>query len=229
MLHNLMVRIFPSFMGYTIKPKGLGYFNAKAVVKQARHAGLSVTEYLENSNLGGVGKRRDEIINALQERKVLYPCKKIVEIGAGTGMYLEKFIEICKPDVYEIYETDKGWTKYLKKTYSHKTRLKVHNAEGDSLRDTADNSADIISAHGVFVYLPLIHTFQYLQEAVKICSQNGLIIFDFFSDRIFTVSEVLAFKKKNPQYDFPVIPFQGIHAKIKMGNYYNPCFIKIIC
>ncbi len=97
--HPVMVRLFPSFMGYHIQPKGQGYFNAKTIVNEAGKQGLSVTEYLETSNYGGVGKRRDEIISSLQNLNFLPVCKRIVEIGAGTGMYLEKFIDICHPEI----------------------------------------------------------------------------------------------------------------------------------
>lgn len=204
-VHGISVRIFPSYMGYIIRPKGEGYFDAKTIVKEAVQKGLSVPEYLETTNRGGVGKRRDEIISCLQDLNVLPIVNRIVEIGAGTGMYLEKFLEICKPAIYEVYETNPGWVNYLQHTFSTKTKLKVHNAKGDSLHETANDSADIISAHGVFVYIPVIITFQYLQEAVRVCKQNGYIIFDCFTDRIFTVSEILEFRKKNPGYDFPVI------------------------
>lgn len=205
LIHNLLIRLFPSYMGYHIKPKGPGYFSAKYVVKQATLKGISIAEYLETANLGGVGKRRDEIIYELEQLNVFHPCNRIVEIGAGTGMYLEKFLEKCKPEVYEVYETNIGWNRYLKEAYSDKTRLILHNATGDSLHDTDDNSTDIITAHGVFVYLPVIITFQYLQEAARVCKQNGFIIFDILSDRIFTVSGILEFRKNNPDYDFPVI------------------------
>jgi len=205
-VHSILVRTFPSKMGYNIKPKGEGYFHAGTIVQKANKKGLSVAEYLEKYNIGGVGKRRDEIILKLKDAGVMKQCEAIVEIGAGTGMYLEKFIAHCNPSKYEVYETDKGWSKYLSFKYtSQHLHLKVHNADGSSLQFTADNSSDIVAAHAVFVYLPIVITIQYLQEAVRVCKKNGHIIFDCFTDGVFTFDEISNFSIVNPNYTFPVI------------------------
>lgn len=204
--YNIAVRLFPSRMGYIIKPKGEGYFNAKTIVAQARDQGMGVVEYLEKENIGGVGKRRDLIVDQLRLFGVLDGSQTILEIGVGTGMYLQQFIKFARPAKAEVYETDPGWSKYLNEEYASKVSdLKVHNADGFSLRYTADSSVDLVSAHGVFVYLPIVVTFQYLQEAVRVCKTNGTIVFDFFSNRIFTPDEIIRFKTVNPYYDFPVV------------------------
>ena len=202
---NILIRIFPSKMGYAIKHKGLGYFNAKTIIKQAKEAGKPIPEFLETTNQGGVGKRRDEIIKKLIQLDAMPTCQRIIEIGAGTGMYLEKFIETCKPTNYEVYETDVGWSKYLSDTYDKQTNLMVHNASGNTLQFSLDNSADMVVAHGVYVYIPVINTLEYLKESIRVCKQGGLIIFDCFTDRFFTLSQAILFREKNPYFDFPVI------------------------
>ncbi len=50
------------------------------------------------------------------------PCNSIfqsnwiqsLEIGAGTGMYLEKVIDLYSPRTYEVYETAIDWVAILK-------------------------------------------------------------------------------------------------------------------
>ena len=192
-------------MGYAIKPKGEGYLDAQSILKAASKENIPVTEYLEKNNIGGVGRTRDDVINVLQHKNVFSDCEKILEIGAGTGMYLEKFIELCTPNTYEVYETNLGWSEYLKHRYNRLTDLKVHNADGSTLAYTNNDSVDKVTAHGVFVYLPIIITFQYLKEAFRVCKNGGQIIFDCFTDRIFTADEILRFREVNPHYDFPVV------------------------
>jgi SAM-dependent methyltransferase len=173
-LLNRSLNIF----GYKAVPKGLFYISARDVVKKARKTNLGVCEYLEENNLWGVGKRRDLIINALQQ---YLPPKltSVLEIGAGTGMYLERIVELYSPTNYEVYETSLDWVGYLKQTYSG-GGLRCHNADGSSLRGTTSASVDAVFCHGVFVYLPLIVTFGYWEEIVRVAKPDGWIIFDCY-------------------------------------------------
>lgn len=199
------LRIITDKIGYELRPRGEGYFDAPSIVNKAKKEGISVSEYLEKNDIGGVGRKTKEIIEALKARNAVGSYGSILEVGAGTGMYLEQFIELCKPKRYEVYETNQGWANYLKNTYEKVTDLRVHHADGYSLKHTADDSVDVVTAHGVFVYLPIVITFQYLSEAVRVCKKHGRIIFDCFSDRIFTADEILRFREVNPYYDFPVV------------------------
>jgi hypothetical protein len=55
-----------NMLGCKAVPKGLGYFSARDIVKEARQNNLTLCEYLEQNDIGGVGKRRDLIITALR-------------------------------------------------------------------------------------------------------------------------------------------------------------------
>ena len=204
--HSLLIRLATKKMGYTIKPIGKGYFNAKSTIKKAEEEGLSVAEYLEKNNIGKVGRNRESIISLLNSKGYIIKYDSILEIGAGTGIYLERFLELCAPAKYEVYEPDLGWSNYLRKKYSDRgIEMRVHQSDGCTLKQSKDNTVDLIIAHGVFVYLPIVITFHYLIEAVRVCKQNGRIVFDCFTDCTFTVDEIIRFREVNPEYDFPVI------------------------
>lgn len=191
-----------NYFGYKLVPKGLGYFDPETQIRAAREKDLTLCEYLESYNVSGVGKRRDAIIESL---KMHLPdvVQIILEIGAGTGMYMEKIIDYYHPKKIEVYETNLGWVKYLEEEYNSKTNLVCHNADGVSLNYTKDYSVDLVFSHGVFVYLPLIQTFSYLEEMVRVCKPGGYIIFDCFTSKNFGV-EIIK-KWVESVYSFPVI------------------------
>lgn len=230
-LRTLASRLFRriiSWRGYALVPKGLGYFCAEDVVPKARRANLSVCEYLEQANLNGVGKRRDLIISAL---KSYLPAElpRIVEIGPGTGMYLEKIIENHGTQACEVYETNAGWVNYLAETYSSKTRLICRNADGKTLEQTTAKSADAAFAHGVFVYLPLMTVFRYLEEMVRVVKPGGWIVFDCFLTRDFDVRILKEWQEHSYSGDFPMVISEHLLQEIiekyglsLMGNFETP-------
>lgn len=199
---GLLSRVL-NIWGYKVVPKGLGYFSAHDVVNKARQNNLSLCEYLEGNKLGGLGKRRDLIINALQQ---YLPGKltNVLEVGAGTGMFLEKIVEHYCPINYEVYETSLDWVSYLNHEYSGKTGLKCHNADGSSLMGTTSESIDAVFCHGVFVYLPLITTFGYLEEMTRVAKPGGCIIFDCFLTHNFGLDILKQWQREPHHWTFPV-------------------------
>ncbi len=195
--------------GYKIENKGLGYLDPIKVVEEARSRNLTLCEYLERFNIGGVGQRRDAIISTLQQ----YLPKQldtVLEIGAGTGMYLEKVIDLYSPRTYEVYETAIDWVAYLEAQYSQRTRLICHNANGTTLHNTKAASVDAVLAHGVFVYLPVIASFGYLEEAVRVLAPKGILIFDCFIAEHFGVDIIKQWQNDPYKWTFPVLISQSL-------------------
>src|SRR5262249_55123326 len=55
-------------------------------------------------------------------------------------------------------------------------------SDGNSLKHTESQSADLVHAHGVFVYLPFLTTYRYFHEMVRVVSERGYIVFDILSE-----------------------------------------------
>lgn len=205
--------------GYSLVRNGLGYINAKEIVQMAKIKNLSVCDYLEslNTDKKKIG-RRNRIISKMEGLGLFSNAKNICEIGAGTGMYLEKIIEKAPVQKYEIYETDNDWKKYLNIEYKNKiNQLIIYNADGVSLGQTKSNTIDIVHAHAVFVYLPIIDIYNYLKECVRVCRNGGAIVFDVISDNEFNIK--VAENWSNLHYKFAVItPDAFILDFIKKNN-----------
>lgn len=210
--------------GYQLTRTGLGYIDAKTTVKAAREAGVSLCCYLEGKETDPRKRvRRDGIIAAMGEADVFAGSKNICEIGAGTGMYLEKVLEIARPERYEVYETDSGWRAYLKSTYgsSEDTQFVFHNADGSSLASSSDGQFDLVHAHGVFVYLPVLATFKYINEIARVSDNGAFVVFDCYLDTSFELQSAMNWLKT--QWVFPVI----IPYKL-LVDYCDSCSLKFI-
>jgi len=192
--------------GYTLTKSALAFIDATSTVAAARHSGLSVCEYLESLEDDPRKRgRRDRIIEQLKAAGVFDGISTVCEIGAGSGRYLEKVIELARPGMYHVYETDQGWVDFLQSEYGNRNgcRLSCNDADGITLRQTDDQSCDLVHAHAVFVYLPLLQTMAYLEECVRVSRPGGYIVFDCFFDTSFSLSEAEAWLRGN--HRFPVV------------------------
>lgn len=202
-----------SLFGYSLKKSGLGYIDAKTTVKNAQKAGLSICDYREKELFEQTGQelrlgRTERIISRIDDVVNLETCSHICEIGTGTGMYLEKILQLRYANRYENYETDIGWKNYLKNTYKDDSGVLIYDADGKSLQQTASESCDLVHAHAVFVYLPLLLSLEYLHEAVRVCKNGGYIVFDAFIDDSFDYKSAKTWI--NGIHRFPVILPQKI-------------------
>lgn len=194
------------FSGYSLTKNGKDYIPARLTVSAAKREKIPICQYLENSESDPRKRgRRDRIIQHLDAAGVFRECRTVCEIGTGTGMYLEKVLELSHPRRYEIYETSRDWVHYLKKTHSGKNdcHFLFHPADGHTLKNTISDSCDLVHSHAVFVYIPLLTTFDYLQEAIRVCRVGGYIAFDCMLDTWFNLETVEAWRKS--PWRFPVI------------------------
>lgn len=197
---------FLNSRGYTLRKTGEGYTDAKLIIEAARKAKLSICDYLESREADTRKHgRRNRIIAQMERRHVFESCNVILEIGTGTGMYLEKILDIASPKQYETYETDQGWLNYLRKTYSQDEGCNFifHTADGETLKDTPSESCQLVHSHAVFVYTPVLITYSYLRESSRVLSKGGYLVFDCFLDKNFQTPDVVSWL--NSQWRFPVI------------------------
>jgi SAM-dependent methyltransferase len=155
----------------------LGYISASKTVSTAEHEGLSVCEYVEKlwQQQGDTQRVIDQMAAAgVFEAK----DSTVLEIGAGTGRYLEKVLAKCKVAKYESYETTRDWAEYLQSNYP----IISHEADGVSLKQTPAHSVNLLHAHGVFVYLPFLISYRYWKEIWRVMKSGGFVVFDIISE-----------------------------------------------
>jgi SAM-dependent methyltransferase len=181
--------------GFSISPLAFGYISARKTVSAAEREGLSVCDYVEKLwNQQGDTQR---IIDNLASYGVFdLEDANILEIGTGTGRYLEKIIRKCKPAKYESYEPNRGWAEWLQSTYS----IVSHKADGISLRQTPTDSIDFLHVDGVFVYLPFLIVYRYFKEIFRVVKHNGFVVFDIMSEDCFDQSTVERWLRSRHRY-----------------------------
>lgn len=155
----------------------VGYIPAGPTIAAARRDGLSVCEYVER--LWRQEGQTQKVIDQMAACRVFGPDNpKILEIGPGTGRYLEKVLRVCRPARYEVYETDRDWAKYVRTTYP----VVAHTADGWSLSQTPSDSVDIVHSHGVFTLLPFFVAYRYWTEMWRVVRPSGTVVFDIVSE-----------------------------------------------
>jgi SAM-dependent methyltransferase len=155
-------------------------FNSVAETTSAAKAkGLSVSQYVaqlwDEVGLVEANMARFEAAGAF--------CKKggrVVEIGPGTGRYLEQVLNRAIPSEYQIYEIADDWRNWLGGTYPSIT---VCQTDGRSLAETGTRTADLILSFGVFVYLPLTTSLRYFREIHRAAAPGSFVIFDIISEK----------------------------------------------
>lgn len=143
----------------------------------ARDAGLTVGEYIDTKhNVPGVTRATHERLVALgvfHDR-----IERVCEIGPGSGRFLEKTIQACKPSHYEIYETAQPWENWLVKTYN----VIAHPADGMTLASTPTGSIDLVQAHKVFVCLLFLNACSYFTEIARVAKPGSWVVFDIMTE-----------------------------------------------
>ena len=151
-------------------------------IDAAHKAGMSVADYVDAVMNGVPGSSQSTIDKMASLGVFIDLMRTVVEIGPGTGRYLEKTMKAARPSRYEIYETAGPWAEYLVKEYN----VTLQETNGYSLAHTADNSADLVHAHKVFSTVPFIVTCCYWHEMVRVIRPGGWAVFDVVTERCLT-------------------------------------------
>ncbi|MFJ9037323.1 methyltransferase domain-containing protein [Streptomyces sp. NPDC102406] len=150
----------------------------EATMRAARAAGLPVGDYIDEVMNGTPGATRATIGELSALGVFALGPSSVLEIGPGSGRYLEKTLKECAPERYEIYETAAPWATYLVDTFG----VLARPTAGSSLAPTPDNSVDLVQAHKVFNTLTFLGTTRYFFEMARVTRPGGRIVFDVMTE-----------------------------------------------
>lgn len=147
-------------------------------LRAASEAGLSVGDYIDVA-LNGIPGATQATIDHMRELNVFaHRIDTVVEIGPGSGRYLERTLAACSPSRYEFYETAEPWAQYVERVYGAIRQP----ATGMNLGATASDSADLVQAHKVFSALSLMTTLRYWPEMARVTRPGGFVVFDVVTE-----------------------------------------------
>ena len=86
-------------------------------LQAAKAAGLTVGDYIDGVMNGIPGATQATIAQVAAFGAISDRTRHIVEIGPGSGRYLEKVLELRTPERYQIYETANDWADHFASTY----------------------------------------------------------------------------------------------------------------
>lgn len=144
----------------------------------AKSRGMSIGDYIDGvlNNIPGATKFTMDELGRLGVFAKPIDC--VLEIGPGSGRYLEKTIAACTPKRVEIYETSLPWASFLASQY----HVTLQQTDGHSLAPTSDHSCDIVQAFKVFSSIPFMPTIKYWAEMLRVARSGAFIIFDIMTD-----------------------------------------------
>jgi SAM-dependent methyltransferase len=153
------------------------YIPLKKTLADAEKAGMPLGDYIDmRFNVPGTTQKT---IDKMAELGVFSEeGGRICEIGPGSGRYLAKVIELCKPAYYEIYETSKDWRGWLEQTYG----VVPQSTDGASLSSTPSQSLDLVHTHKVLYGNSIITIGRYLLEMARVVKPGGYAVFDLVTE-----------------------------------------------
>jgi SAM-dependent methyltransferase len=148
-------------------------------LKAAAAAELSVGDYIDGV-MNKIPGATQATIDGMKELGVFAArVETVLEIGPGSGRYLEKTLAACSPKRYEFYETANKWAGYVEQKYGAIRQP----TSGSSLAPTPTASVDLVQAHKVFSGLDLLVTLRYWAEMTRVVRPGGAVVFDVVTER----------------------------------------------
>ena len=179
------------------------YIPFRSTLAAAKKAGMNLGEFIDlKFNVPG---STQSTIDAMAKAGVFHnSIKRVVEIGPGTGRYLEKVLERSRPVSYEIYETAPDWRKRLQDLFT----VVAHAPDGQTLAQSATGSADLVHAHKVFSSLRVSTAIHYLEEMARVAADDGWVVFDVLTESCFSEEELKKWYASGVSYANSMLPRQ---------------------
>jgi SAM-dependent methyltransferase len=157
------------------------YIPFKTTIREAKNKGLTVGDYIDDHYK--VPGATQLTIDQLAELGVFdRPIRNVLEIGPGSGRYLVKIIDHCRPETYEIYETSEEWRNWLAKNYP----VTAYQADGRTLSFTPDQSVDLVHTHKMLYGTSILTVCRYFGEMSRVVRQGGWLVFDLLTEMCLT-------------------------------------------
>ncbi|MCM1251243.1 MAG: class I SAM-dependent methyltransferase [Clostridium sp.] len=129
-----------------------------------------------------------------------------------------KLIEKFEPTRYEFYEIEKKLAEYIIENYQYPyCQMLSQEADGRSLKATADESVDLVFASNIFSLITYDNAYRYLLEMIRICKKDGYVVFDMHTED--TMTESVLSNEQNPANTWRIFPqkvIEDIFGKRKM-------------
>jgi SAM-dependent methyltransferase len=146
----------------------------ETTLKAAEEAGLSVGDYID-AVMNGIPGATQSTIDHMRRLGVFSgKLATVLEIGPGSGRYVEKTIAAAQPSRYEIYETAEPWARYVEQKFGAIRQP----TDGRTLAATPTVSVDLVQAHKVFSSIDFLPTLRYWREIARVTRPGGWIVFD---------------------------------------------------
>jgi SAM-dependent methyltransferase len=163
--------------GWSADPGIQPYIPARKTITAARRAGLTVCDYIDRSS-AEPGATASTVEAMLRIGQLGDRVERVCEIGPGTGRYAELVVAALKPVVYEMYETATDWLPHLRGLPNGR----LMPADGHTLSHTASESVDLVHAHKLFIYVPLVVAVGYMWEMARVVRPGGVVAFDIVTE-----------------------------------------------
>ena len=165
------------------------------VIADAGRQGISPGELLER--LFAKPGRAQEIVDRMIAGGALSRLPgSVLEIGAGSGVFIEAVRRRAVATRYEVYEIEANRAAYLARAFP----IVAQPTDGETLGATATGSIDLVHAHGVFVTLQFLTTCSYFREIARVTAPGGFVAFDVMTESCLDEPEIQSWLASRLRY-----------------------------
>jgi len=168
-----------------------------------------ISSKYESRYSGLSGKYFNETEVSLAISSVDFSDKRILDIGTGTGRFIDYIINQAESVVG--IDISKGMVGYCKKKFSEQEKVTIQEMNSLHL-DFEDNTFDIVLNFG---YESITDLTPYFKEVNRVLKKGGIFIFTCLNDvAMFNCYDRIAMKVLNIYKEFPRIKFGAKEIKV---------------